>query len=135
MIRYISRLLPAANAAAFVAALAHVIGIAIASRHVGLELVYLAVVTYIVALVCALPCGAILLAIVNALKLGPISALVLFLVVAQTITIGLAMIFFEAPLKDLPWQYALISIPAPVAAWYYSVRHIWRRETPPNASP
>jgi hypothetical protein len=95
--------------------------VAIAARSIGLELVHIAALSFPVALFVALPGGAVLLAIVAMLKLKPLPALVLFVVAIQMVAIALEMYLFESGLDDISWQYGLISIPAALIAWYYSV--------------
>lgn len=108
------------------AALAHAGLVAIAARSIGLELVYIATLSFAVALVVALLGGAVLLAIVVALRLRLISSLLLFLIVIQVIAIKLEMYFFESGLNDISWQYGLISVPASLIAWYRSVYYVYR---------
>ncbi len=115
------RLFPAAIATSIFAALAHAVLVGIAARSIGLELAYIAAVTFVVALVVALVGGAVLLAIVAALKLRPVSSLLLFLIVIQAIAIRLEMYLFEGSFSDISWQYGLISVPASVIAWHQSV--------------
>lgn len=115
------RFLPAAFATAVFAALAHAVSVGGAAKSIGLELVYIAVLTFVVALVVAPIGGAVLLAIVSELKLRPLPALLLFLVAIQGVAIGLGMYFFESSFGDIPWQYGLISVPASLVAWYQSV--------------
>lgn len=119
--RYLSRLLPAASLAAVVAMLCHVVGVAVASRSVGLESLYIAVLTYLLTLVVALPVGLVLLLLVAALRLGLLSSMLLFLVVVQAAAALLVSILFESSLADLPLQYLLVSLPATFTAWYFSV--------------
>ncbi|MCV0378080.1 hypothetical protein [Nitratireductor sp.] len=116
------RLFPAAIATSIFAALAHAVLVGIAARSIGLELVYIAAVTFVVALVG----GAVLLAIVAALKLRPVSSLLLFLIVIQAIAIRLEMYLFEGSFSDISWQYGLISVPASVIAWHQSVYCAYR---------
>lgn len=120
------RLFPAAFATAIFAALAHAGLVAIAARSIGLELVYIASLSFIVALVVALLGGAALLAVVVAFKLKPVSSLLLFLIVIQVIAIRLEMYFFEGGFNEISWQYGLISVPASLIAWYRSVYYVYR---------
>ena len=115
------RLFPAALATSLFAGVAHAIAVAIAARSVGLELLYIATLTFMIALVVAFIGGAVLLTIVSLLRLTPLPALILFVIVIQAVAIGLEMTLFEIGLKDISWQYGLITIPAAVIAWYQSV--------------
>ncbi|GAB3284484.1 hypothetical protein [Parahaliea aestuarii] len=121
MIPYFRRLFPAAFTTAAFAALAHAVLVAIAAGSIGAELVYIAALSFVVALVVAAPCGAVLLATVGTLKLKPIPSLLLFLVAIQVIAVGLEMYFFENGISDTSWQYGLISVPASLIAWHQSV--------------
>lgn len=120
------RLLPAALATSVFAALAHAALVAVAARSIGLELVYIAAVSFVAALVVALLGGATLLAAVVALKLKPAASLLLFLIVIQAIAVALEMYLFESGLRDISWEYALISIPASLIAWHQSVYYAYR---------
>lgn len=115
------RLFPAAVAVSVFAALAHAGLVAIAARSIGLELVYIAALSFLVALFVALPGGAVLLAVVAILKLKPLASLVLFVAAIQMVAIALEISLFEGGLDDISWQYGLISIPAALIAWYSSV--------------
>ncbi len=115
------RLFPAALATSLFAGVAHAIAVAIAARSVGLELLYIATLTFMIALVVAFIGGAVLLAIVSLLRLTPLPALILFVIAIQAVAIGLEMTIFEIGLKEISWQYGLITIPAAVIAWYQSV--------------
>lgn len=121
------RLLPAAFAASFFAALAHAGLVAIAARSIGLELVYIASLSFVVALVVAFLGGAVLLAAVAALKLKPVSSLLLFLIVVQGVAIMLEMFFFESGLDEISWQYGLISVPTALIAWHRSVYYVYTK--------
>ncbi|MBN7796962.1 hypothetical protein [Parahaliea mediterranea] len=121
---YFKRLFPAAATTAAFAALAHATLVAIAARSIGPELVYIAVFSFVVALVVATLGGAVLLAIAGALKLKPIPSLLLFLVAIQAVSVGLEMYFFENSFNDISWQYGLISVPASLIAWYQSVYYL-----------
>lgn len=115
------RLLPAAFVTACFAALAHALLVAVAARSIRLELVYIAALSFVVALVVALIGGAVLLFIVGGLKLKPLPSLLLFLIAIQAVTVGLEMYFFESGWADISWQYGLISVPVSLIAWYQSV--------------
>ncbi len=115
------RLFPAAIATSLFAGVAHAIAVAIAARSVGLELLYIATLTFVIALIIAFIGGAVLLAIVSLLRLTPLPALILFVITIQAIAIGLELTVFEIGLKDISWQYSLITIPAAIIAWYQSV--------------
>ena len=127
MKNHLNRLFPAANAAALVAALGHVIVVTIAARSIGLELIYIATLTYFVAFIVAVPVGALLLIFTGALKINPWLSLGLFFVVVQSLAVLLQMYFFEITLDDISWQYGLISIPVTFTAWYFSVYYVWKR--------
>ncbi|WP_065383321.1 hypothetical protein [Hyphomonas sp. ND6WE1B] len=123
------RLWPAAVATAAFAALAHAVLVAIAARSIGLELVYIAGLSFVVALVVALIGGAVLLAIVRVLRFGLISSLLLFLVAVQAVAIWLQFYLFEFQngWADISWQYGLISVPASLVAWHQSVFYFHKR--------
>ncbi|WP_157976562.1 hypothetical protein [Parahaliea mediterranea] len=125
--RLFQRLLPAAIATSVFAALAHAVLVGIAARSIGLELAYIGSLSFFVALVVAVPGGAVLLAVVAAFKLKPLSSLLLFLVVIQGVAIGVEMLLFENSIADTSWQYGLISVPAAVVAWYRSVYEVHKR--------
>ena len=127
MKNHLNRLFPAANVAALVAALGHVIFVTIAARSIGLELIYIATLTYIVAFIVAVPVGALLLIFTGVLKLNPWLSLGLFFVVIQSMAVLLQMYFFEITLDNISWQYGLISIPVTLTAWYFSVYYVWKR--------
>ena len=125
----VRRLWPAAVATAAFAALAHAALVAVAARSFGLELAYIAVLSFVVALVVALIGGAVLLAIVRVLRLGLISSLLLFLIAVQAVAIWLEFYFFEFQngWADISWQYGLISVPASLVAWHQSVFYNHKR--------
>ena len=127
MKHYLKRLLPAANAMSLVAALGHAIAVAIAGG-IGLELVYIAVLTYFVAIVAAVPAGAVLLAIVGFFRINLVVSLLFFLVAVQSMAVWLEMYFFEIGLADISWQYGFISVPASLTAWYFSVYYVWKNQ-------
>lgn len=126
---YYSRLFPAAIITAGFAALAHAALVAVAARSIGLELVAIASLTFAVAIVVALAGGAVLLAVVGALKLKPLPSLFLFFVAVQCVAIWLEMFLFdfESGWADISWQYGLISVPASLIAWHQSVFHVQKR--------
>ncbi len=126
MNKYLKRLIPAANATSLVAALGHIIGIAIAGG-IGLELAYIAVLTYFVAFIVAVSVGAVLLIMVGFFRLNLLSSLLLFLIAVQSVAVGLEVYFFEIGLADISWQYGFISVPVTLTAWYFSVYHIWKQ--------
>lgn len=115
------RLVPAAVGTSLFAALAHALLVAIAARSIGLELVFIAGISFIVALLVALPGGVVLLAVVALLRLGRELSLLLFFAAIQATAVALEMVFFEISLRDISWQYGLISVPASVVAWYLSI--------------
>lgn len=115
------RLFPAAVAVSVFAALVHAGLVAIDARSIGLELVHIAALSFLVALFVALPGGAVLLAVVAILKLKPLPSLGLFVAAVQMVAIALEMYPFESGLDDISRQCGLISIPASLVAWYYSV--------------
>jgi hypothetical protein len=121
--KHLSRLVPAANAAAILAAVFHVLGVAVASGSIGIELLYVATLTYLITILVALPVGCALLLLVGYLRLGLLASLLVFLVVIQVVAALTITFLFESDLADLPMQYALVSVPATVAAWYFSA---WR---------
>lgn len=125
----LARLIPAAVATAGFAAIAHAALVAVAARSIGLELVYIAGLSYVVALVVALTGGAVLLTIVKVLRLGIVSSLLLFLVAIQAVAIWLQFYFFEFQngWADISWQYGLISVPASLLAWHQSVFYVHKR--------
>lgn len=120
------RLLPAALCTAVFAAIAHAVLVGIAARAFGLELLAIASLSFVVALVVSLAGGAVLLAIVAALDIKPIPALILFVIAAQSLTIWLEFFFsdFEIGWADISWQYALISVPASLIAWHQSAYYV-----------
>lgn len=126
MTQLFHRLLPAAVTTSVFAALAHALLVAIAARSFGLELLYIASLSFVIALFVALLGGALLLAVVAALRLKLISSFLLFLFVVQGVAIGLEMYFFEIGLRDMSWRYGLISVPASVIAWRSSVFQVHR---------
>lgn len=125
----LARLIPAAVATAGFAAIAHAGLVAVAARSIGMELVYIAGLSYVVALVVALIGGAVLLAMVKVLRLGLVSSFLLFLVSIQAVAIWLQFYFFEFQngWADISWQYGLISVPASLVAWHQSVFYIHKR--------
>ncbi|WP_321489124.1 hypothetical protein [uncultured Hyphomonas sp.] len=125
----LARLIPAAVTTAGFAAIAHAALVAVAARSIGMELVYIAGLSFVVALVVALIGGAVLLAIVRVLRLGLISSLLLFLVAVQAVAIWLQFYFFEFQngWADISWQYGLISVPASLVAWHRSVFYNHKR--------
>ncbi len=125
----LARLIPAAVATAGFAAIAHAGLVAVAARSIGMELVYIAGLSYVVALVVALIGGAVLLAMVKVLRLGLVSSFLLFLVSIQAVAIWLQFYFFEFQIgwADISWQYGLISVPASLVAWHQSVFYIHKR--------
>ena len=118
---YLHQLFPAAMATAVFAAFAHAGLVAIAARSIGLELLYIAGLSFVVALVPALAGGTILLLICGIFALRLPASLLLFFVVIQAVAIELEMLFFEGGFNDISWQYGLITAPASVVAWYRSV--------------
>ena len=140
MKRHLYRLFPAANAAALVAAIVHVVSLALLSASTGsepvitaflkyiiFESVFIAVLTYILSLVVTIPVGAALLAVVGFFRLGLIPSLLLFFVTAQFAVVAMVTYLFEGTLADVPWQYTVIAIPPIITAWYFSVYHVWKR--------
>lgn len=127
MTQLLHRLVPAAVTTAVFAALAHAVLVAIAARSVGLELLYIASLSFVVALLVALPGGAFLLAVVAVLRLTLVSSLLLFLTVIQGVAVGLEMYFFESGLNEISWRYGLISIPASLIAWHSSVFQVYKQ--------
>ena len=125
----LSRLLPAAFATASFAALAHALMVGIAAQSVGLEIVYIASLSFLVALIVAVAGGALLLAITKALRLCPVSSLLLFLLSIQAVAIGLQFYLFEFQngWGDISWQYGLISVPASLIAWHQSAFYVHKR--------
>lgn len=123
--RLLGRLFPAAFATALFAALAHATLVGIAARSIGLELVAIAALSFLVALIVAVAGGAVLLLIVGLLKLQRWPSLLLFVVAVQLIAIWLEFFFFEFEngWADISWQYGLISVPASLIAWHLSVHH------------
>ena len=124
MKQLLSRLLPAANLAAVVAALFHVLGVGVAAGSIGLESLAIAILTYLIAFVVAVPAGFALLAVVAAFGMGLVSSMLVFLTAAQLLTAALISTLFESELSDFPVQYALVSVPATIAAWYNSVYRV-----------
>lgn len=120
------RLFPAAINTAGFAALAHAALVAIAARSIGLELIYIATLSFVVVLVVALLVGSALLLVVGVFNLKLGSSLLLFVIAIQAVAIGLEMHFFEIGLNDISWQYGLITAPASLIAWYCSVYHVWK---------
>lgn len=121
---YLHQLFPAAMATAVFAAVAHAGLVAIAARSIGLELLYIAGLSFVVALVPALAGGAILLLICGVFALRLPASLLLFFVVIQAVAIELEMLFFEGGFNDISWQYGLITVPTSVVAWYRSVYYV-----------
>ncbi len=126
--KHLSRLVPAANATAIVATVFHVLGVAVASGSIGAELLYIATLTYLITILVALPVGCALLFLVAYLRLGLLVSLLVFLVVVQVLAAILIAFLFEINLAELPVQYALVSVPAAVAAWYFSIRYTWKAQ-------
>lgn len=124
---YLKRLLPAANATALTATALHVFGLGLLSG-LSFELIYIAILTYILTMIVGLLFGAVLLLLVSLLKLGPLLSLLLFFLVAQFAIMGLSMMFFESEFGDLIGVYHLISIPPIIVAWYYSVAYVWKKK-------
>lgn len=124
---YLKRLFPAANATALTATALHVFGIGLLSG-LSFELIYIAILTYILAMIVGLLFGVVLLLLVSLLKLGPLLSLLLFFLVAQFAIMGLSMMFFESEFGDLIGVYHLISIPPIIVAWYYSVAYVWKKK-------
>lgn len=120
------RLIPASQAAAIVAAVVHVIAIAVRSGGIVLESIYIALITYMISVLITLPFGAVLLTLVGFFRLNLVISLTLFIATSLVAVIITTMYFFEAKLTDIPWQYALISIPSSLAAWYFSVYHVYK---------
>jgi len=116
-----SRLLPAALSTAGFAAIAHAVLVLIAAWSIGPELIYIAVLSFVVTLFVAITGGAVLLFIVKALKLKQLSSFFLFLISIQFVAIALEMFFFEIGFADISWQYGFISVPAAIITWYFSV--------------
>lgn len=127
MRKYLNRLMPAANATALVAAIAHVSTLAFASRGIGLEAVYIAVLTYMIGFIAALIVGAALLAIVGFFKLGLLSSLALFFIVIHSVAILIVVYLFESDFTQVPLQYGFISLPPTLTAWYCSVYFVWKK--------
>lgn len=125
---YLNRLIPAAHATALVAAVVHVISLGLASGGMGFEAVYIAFLTYIICFIAAILVGAVLLMMVGVFKLSLLPSLLPFLVAAQLAVIGITMYLFEFTFADIPWQYAVISIPPTLTAWYFSVYHVWKND-------
>ena len=134
------RLIPAANAAALVAAIVHVVSLALLSASTGsepvittffkyliFESIFIAALTYVLSLVVSIPIGAALLAVVGFFKLDLIPSLLLFLVTAEFAVVVLVTYLFEGTLADVPWQYTMIAIPPILTAWYFSVYYVWER--------
>lgn len=124
MKEYLNRLIPAANATAIVAAVVHVVSLGLTVGGMGFEAVYIAVFTYIICLVAAIVVGGILLCVVERFKLGLLSALLLFLAVAQLAVIVITMYLFEFKFTNIPSQYFVISISPTITAWYFSVYYV-----------
>ena len=124
-----ARLLPAATMTSAFAALAHAAMVAVPARSVGFELVYIAVLSFLVAFVIALLGGAVLLAVTGWLRLGLLSSLLFFLIVIQVVAICMQFYLFdfEGSWADISWQYGLISVPAAMIAWYQSVFYVHKR--------
>ena len=118
------RLLPSAFTTSVFVAIAHALFVAIAARSIGLLLVYIGALTFFVALIISIVNGAVLLAVVAALKLKLFASLILFVVFIQAVSIWFQMTFFEIGLKDIFWDYCFISVPASLIAWYQSVYYV-----------
>ncbi|MEZ5986128.1 MAG: hypothetical protein R3B94_09270 [Hyphomonas sp.] len=125
----IARLLPAAVTTAAFAGVAHAAMVAVAARSVGLELLYIAILSFVVAFMVAVAGGAVLLAITGMLRLGLVASLLLFLISIQAIAIWLEFYLFEfrSGWADVSWQYGLISVPASLIAWHQSVFYVHKR--------
>lgn len=123
-----NRLFPAAVGTAAFAAVAHAALVAIAARSIGAELLVVAALSFVVALVVALAGGAVLLLAVQAFRLGLAASLLLFVVAVQAISIGLELVVFEIGLDDVSWQYAFISVPSALLAWYLSIYRAHRSQ-------
>jgi len=121
---YMGHLFPAALGTAAFAATAHAAMVAIASRSVGVELLAVAAISFVVALVVALSGGVILLAVTWILRLGSVAALVLFVVVIEGVVVGLEMFVFEIGPIDVSWHYAVTSVPSACLAWYLSIHRV-----------
>lgn len=126
MKKHLNRLIPAVHATAMMSAVVHVISLGLASGGMGLEAVYIVVLTYIICFVAAIVVGAILLAVVGVFRLNLLSSFLLFLTAVQLAVIIITMYLFEFAFEDIPWQYAVISIPPTITAWYFSVYHVWK---------
>lgn len=116
-----ARLFPAALGTAAFAAIAHAALVAVAARTVGVELIYIAAISFVVAWVVAVIGGAVLLSVTQVFRLGLAASLAVFLVAIQALTIGLEMYVFESGLDAVSWRYSLISVPSALLAWYLSV--------------
>ncbi|MAL03963.1 MAG: hypothetical protein CL625_06800 [Arenimonas sp.] len=103
------------------AAIAHAALVAVAARAIGVELIYIAAISFVVAWVVAVIGGAVLLSVTQVFGLGLAASLAVFLVAIQALTIGLEMYVFESGLDAVSWRYSLISVPSALLAWYLSV--------------
>lgn len=121
---YARRLFPAALQTAACAAVLHTTLVAIFARHIGLESLHIAAISFLFVLALALPGGAVLLLTVWALRLGRTAALILFLVTIEALAIALEMYGFDIGLEDVSWQYGLITLPSAVVAWHGSVYQV-----------
>lgn len=124
MKRYLHRLIPATSATACTAALTHVIGLTIVSGIIGSEFIPLGLLTFAFSFLVALPAGAIVLTLVDMLKLGLKTSFILIFTAVQIAAVLLVTYFFEMQINDFPLQYLFISVPSAIAAWYYSVYHV-----------
>lgn len=121
---YLRQLLPAAMATATFAAFAHAVLVAIAAQSVGLELLYIAGLSFVVALIPAVAGGAFLLVFTGVFALRLPWSLLLFFVVIQLVAIEIEMWLFESSIEDVSWQYGLITVPASIIAWYRSIYYV-----------
>ncbi len=124
----LNRLLPAANAAALVAAVVHVFLLAVITGSLSIESTVIALMTYVIVVVVAIPFGVILLSVVGFFKIGLVLSLVLFQAAALMAVAMITMYLFEFKPAEIPWRYAYISAPSAITAWVFSVYHSWRKD-------
>lgn len=125
---YFRRLLLAGFITASFAALAHTAFVLFAEGYFAMDAFFIFSLSLVVAFIVALIGGTILLAIAGLLKLRPLPALILFLITIQAISIGLEAYIYRISFVDMSWEYGLISVPASIIAWYFSVYWVHRAQ-------
>lgn len=123
----LNRLIPATHATASVAAVAHVASLTYVTKSIGLEGIGIAVLTYILTFLAAIPFGTVLLLLISHFKIGLMLSLVLFLTAAPLAVIAVSTLLFGFEPGTIPLEYAYMAIPSVIAAWYGSIYHEWKK--------